>query len=305
VRIGDTVVVQKAGEIIPQVVRVEADSRDGSEVVFAFPTRCPSCGADVVREPDEVDFYCTNSPAGCPDQLKEWVRWYAHRDAMDIDGLGTKLIDQLVDRGLVKSLADVYRLTEPVLTDLERMGKKSAQNLVAALESSKHRSLDRLLTGLTIRHVGTRSAEILAERFQTIEDLRAATLEALENVPEIGPVVAASVHDFFQAAENQELLDDLRTVGVAPEPVRRAKAADGALPLAGKTFVLTGTLPKRSRPEAETLIKAHGGKVTGSVSKSTSYVLAGADPGSKLDKAKQLGIPVIEEPELESMLGLS
>jgi DNA ligase (NAD+) len=301
VRIGDTVVIQKAGEIIPQVVRVEAGARDGTERPFDFPTVCPSCGADVVREPGEVDFHCTNPPSRCPEQLKEWVRWYAHRDAMDIDGLGTKLIDQLVDRGLVKGLADLYRLDETTLADLERMGKKSANNLVNAIEASKHRTLDRLITGLTIRHVGVRSAEILAERFGTLDALRSATLDQLMSVPEVGPVVSASVHQFFQDPENQRLLDDFQSVGVEPEPFRSAVAADGDLPFAGKTFVLTGTLPTRSRPEAEALIKKLGGKVTGSVSKSTSYVLAGADPGSKLEKARQLNIPIIDEAQFEEM----
>lgn len=305
VRIGDTVVIQKAGEIIPQVVRVEADARDGSERPFDFPEACPSCGGPVVRLQGEVDFHCTNSPARCPEQLKEWIRWFAHRDAMDIEGLGSKLIDQLVDRGLVRSLADLYRLDESTLADLERMGKKSARNLVSALEASKHRPLDRFVTGLTIRHVGTRSAEILALRFGTLDALRAATPADLGGVPEIGPVVAASVHDFFQDPENRRLLDDLLAVGVHPAPVQAVQARDGRLPLAGKTFVLTGTLPRRARPEAETLIKQHGGRVTGSVSKSTSYVLAGADPGSKLDKAKRLNIPVIDEDQLERMVGLS
>jgi DNA ligase (NAD+) len=303
VRIGDTVVIQKAGEIIPQVVRVETEARDGSERLFEFPRTCPSCGGPVERLAGEVDFHCKNSPARCPEQLKEWIRWFAHRDAMDIEGLGSKLIEQLVDRGLVCSLADLYRLDEPTLAGLERMGKKSAQNLVAALEASKPRTLDRFITGLTIRHVGTRSAEILALRFSTLDALRAATLVELEGVPEIGPVVAASIHDFFQDEENQRLLDDLLAVGVQPAPVKPVIAAVGRLPLAGKTFVLTGTLPRRTRPEAETLIKQHGGKVTGSVSKSTSYVLAGAEAGSKLDKAKQLNIPIIDEDELERMIG--
>jgi DNA ligase (NAD+) len=305
VRIGDTVVIQKAGEIIPQVVRVEADARDGSERAFAFPTACPSCGAPVARDPGEVDFHCTNSALKCPEQLKEWTRWFAHRDAMDIDGLGSKLIDQLVDRGLVKSLADLYRLDEATLADLERMGKKSANNLVVALEESKHRTVDRLITGLTIRHVGTRSAEILAGRYATIDALRSASLAELESIPEIGPVVAASIFEFFQDPENQRLLDDLASVGVVPEPLQRTVPAGGSLPLAGRTFVLTGTLPNLSRADAEALIKRHGGKVTGSVSKSTTYVLAGADAGSKLEKARQLKVPVIDEAELERMVGLS
>ncbi len=302
VRIGDTVVIQKAGEIIPQVVRVETQARDGTETLFVFPTVCPSCGAPVERTPGEVDSHCTRSALYCPDQLKEWIRWYAHRDAMDVDGLGEKLIGQLVDQKLVKSLADLYRLDTPTLANLERMGKKSAQNLVDALEATKSRSLDRFLTGLTIRHVGTRMAEVLAERFATLEALRAATLAELESVPEVGPVVAASVYEFFQEPDHQRLLDELASVGVQPAPVVRAHAAKGSLPLAGKTFVITGTLPKRGRSEAEALIKQHGGKVTGSVSKMTTYLVAGEEAGSKLDKAKQLGIPVIEEAELERLI---
>jgi DNA ligase (NAD+) len=303
IKIGDTVVIQKAGEIIPQVVRVEVASRDGNERAYKFPTTCPSCGAPVEREPGEVDFHCTNNAANCPEQLKEWIRWFAHRDAMDVDGLGTKLIDQLVDRGLVKSLADLYRLDEETLAGLERMGGKSAKNLVTALEESKHRTLDRLLTGLTIRHVGTRGAEILAQRFETLDPLEHASLEELESIPEIGPVVAASIHEFFHDPENRQLLAELKRVGVAPEPLRRPKAGTAGVPLAGKTFVLTGTLPNRSRADAEALIKRHGGKVTGSVSKATSYVLAGSEPGSKLEKARQLKIPVIDEAELERMVG--
>jgi DNA ligase (NAD+) len=299
VRIGDTVVIQKAGEIIPQVVRVEAEARDGTEVPFVFPTTCPSCGAPVDREPEGVDFRCTNPASKCPEQLKELIRWFAHRDSMDVEGLGYKLIEQLVDTKLVKSLADLYRLDVETLAKLERMGKKSAENIVKALEASKTRSLDRFLTGLTIRHVGTRGAEVLAERFSTLEAVQNVGLADLEGVPEIGQVVAKSVFDFFQDPANRELLEDLKSVGVAPSPVVPAAPSTGSLPLAGKTIVLTGTLPTRSRPEAEALIKKLGGKVTGSVSKSTSYVLAGSDAGSKLEKAKTLNIPIIDEAELD------
>ncbi len=301
IRIGDAVVIQKAGEIIPQVVRVEVDARKGDEKAFTFPTRCPSCGARVERTAEEVDYYCSNPASKCPEQLKEWIRWYAHRDAMDIDGLGEKLINQLADKGLVKSLADLYRLDAATLIELDRMGKKSADNLMAAIEASKTRTLDRLLTGLTIRHVGTRMSEIIAQKVQALDKLRAMSLEELEALPEVGPVVAASIHEYFQDPENQKLLDELQAVGVKPEPLQPVKASGGKLPFAGKTFVLTGTLPKRSRPDAEALIKQRGGKVTGSVSKMTSYVLAGEDAGSKLDKAKQLGIPVIDEAEFERM----
>jgi DNA ligase (NAD+) len=301
IKIGDAVVIQKAGEIIPQVVRVETKSRQGTEQAFHFPKVCPSCGATVERTGEEVDFYCTNPPSRCADQLKEWLRWYAHRDAMDIDGLGEKLIDQLVDKKLVTDLADLYRLDATGLAGLERMGQKSAENLVRALEASKHRTLDRLLTGLVIRHVGTRMAEVIALRAGTLDQLRAMSLEELEALPEVGPIVAASIHDYFRDAENARLLDQLAAVGVQPEVVKPVRARGGTVPFAGKTFVLTGTLPKRSRAEAEALIKERGGKISGSVSKMTSYVVAGEEAGSKLEKAKQLGIPVIDEAEFERL----
>jgi len=304
IRIGDTVVIQKAGEIIPQVVRVEHEGRDGSEVPFVFPTHCPNCGAPVVRDPHEVDYRCSNPPSACTEQLKGRLRYYAHRDAMDIDGLGDKLIDQLVSGSLVRSLADLYRLDVPTLADLERMGKKSAENLVAAIEGSKHRTLDRFLAGMAIRHVGTRMAEILAERYQTLDRLKSASLAELEATPEVGPVVAASVHDFFQNPEHRRLLEDLAAVGVSPQAYKSPTTGGSQLVFAGKTFVLTGTLPKRTRPEAEALIKQLGGKVSGSVSKMTSFVLAGAEAGSKLDKARDLGIAVIDEAEFERMAGV-
>jgi len=304
IRIGDTVVIQKAGEIIPQVVRVEHEGRDGSEVPFVFPTHCPNCGAPVVRDPHEVDYRCSNPPSACTEQLKGRLRYYAHRDAMDIDGLGDKLIDQLVSGSLVRSLADLYRLDVPTLADLERMGKKSAENLVAAIEGSKHRTLDRFLAGMAIRHVGTRMAEILAERYQTLDRLKSASLAELEATPEVGPVVAASVHDFFQNPEHRRLLEDLAAVGVSPQAYKSPTTGGSQLVFAGKTFVLTGTLPKRTRPEAEALIKQLGGKVSGSVSKMTSFVLAGAEAGGKLDKARDLGIAVIDEAEFERLAGV-
>jgi DNA ligase (NAD+) len=305
IRVGDTVVVQKAGEIIPQVVRVEHGARDGTEVPFVFPTHCPNCGAPIVRDPHEVDYRCSNPPSKCTEQLKGRLKYYAHRDAMDIDGLGDKLIEQLVAGSLVRSLADLYRLDVPTLAELERMGKKSAENLVAAIEGSKHRSLDRFLLGLAIRHVGSRMAEVLAERYRTHSRLTSATLTELEATPEIGPVVAASVHDFFHNPENQQLLEDLEAVGVSPQPYKPPTTAQNALVFAGKTFVLTGTLPNRTRPEAEALIKQLGGKVSGSVSKMTSYVLAGEDAGIKLEKARALGVAVLDEAEFERMTRIS
>ncbi len=303
VRVGDTVVIEKAGEIIPQVVRVETEGRDGAEVPYEFPKVCPSCGAPAEREEGEVDFRCSNPASKCPEQLKELIRWYAHRDAMDVENLGEKLIGQLVDKGLVKRLGDLYRLDEETLAGLERMGKKSAQNLLAGLEASKTRSLDRLLTGLGIRHVGTRGAEILAERLVTLEAIRDATLEQLEAVPEVGPVVAASVHDYFQDEDNQAAAhDDLLAVGVAPVPFKPATLGAANLPLSGKTVVITGTLPKRSRSEAEADIKRLGGKMSGSVSKVTGYLLAGEEAGSKLEKAKALNVAIVDEAQLDRWL---
>ncbi|GAC1340562.1 MAG: hypothetical protein NVSMB14_06280 [Isosphaeraceae bacterium] len=306
VRVGDAVMIEKAGEIIPQVVRVEVDARDGTEIPFQFPEVCPSCGGPVERLEGEVDFRCVNTPARCPDQLKEWIRWYAHRKAMDIENLGSKLIDKLVDSKLVTGLADLYRLDEPTLSALDRMGDKSARNLILAIEASKTRSLDRFLTGLTIRHVGERNAEVLAERFPGLESLRSAELETLEATPEIGPVVAQSVYEFFHDPENSRLLDDLASVGVSPKPLTATDRSNkDSLALAGKTIVITGTLAKRSRVEAEELIKRHGGKVTGSVSKSTGLLLAGEEAGGKLDKARKLNIPIIDEAELERLVGLA
>jgi DNA ligase (NAD+) len=301
IRVGDAVVIQKAGEIIPQVVRVEVEARKGDETRFTLPTACPSCGAAVERISGEVDYYCSNPPSKCPDQLKEWLCWFAHRDTMDIDGLGSKLVDQLVAKGLVKGPADLYRLDAATLTELDRMGKKSAENLVRAIEESKTRTLDRLLTGLTIRHVGTRMAEVIAERVGSLDTLERISLPDLESIPEVGPVVAASIHEYFQDEHNRLLLQELREVGVNPQPLERA-ASTGTLVFAGKTFVLTGTLPRKSREEAESLIKDRGGKVSGSVSKVTSFVLAGEKAGSKLEKAKTLGIPVIDEDEFDRMV---
>ncbi|ADV61748.1 DNA ligase, NAD-dependent [Isosphaera pallida ATCC 43644] len=297
VRIGDTVVVEKAGEIIPQVVRVRTEDRDGTEQPFVFPTRCPCDRADVVKPPGEVDVRCPIPALQCHRQFKEWLAWFAHRDAMDIDGLGEKLIDQLVERGLVKTPADLYRLDVPTLAALDRMGKKSAENLVKAIAASKSRSLDRLLVGLTIRHVGVGSAETLARKFGTLEALRAATIDELKAVPDIGEIVAESVFQYLRDPANIAMIDDLLSVGVSPTapPVIVARAG---LPLAGKTVVLTGTLPTLKRSAAEDLIKSLGGKVSGSVSKTTSLVVAGADAGSKLVNALKLGVTVIDEATL-------
>ena len=304
VRVGDAVIVQKAGEIIPQVVGVQLDQRVGDPPAFVFPDTCPSCGAPAVAPEGEVDIRCTNPATRCPEQLKALIQYFAGRKAMDIEDLGEKLVQQLVDKGMVKGLGDLYRLDEASLADLDRMGKKSAANLVASLERSKSRPLDRFLAGLGIRHVGQRGAEVLAARFGTLEAARAADLAALEATPGLGGVVAGCVFDFFADADHAAMVDDLLAVGVRPPTYIKESAGPGSLPLAGRTFVITGTLPVRSRAEAEALIKSHGGKVTGAISKSTSYLLAGVEAGSKLAKANALGIEVVDEVGLEAMVGL-
>jgi DNA ligase (NAD+) len=220
---------------------------------------------------------------------------------MEIDGLGEKIIDQLVDQGLVSSPADLYRLTVEELASLERMGEKSAVNLVSAIAASRHRPLDKFLTALNIRHVGERLGEILAERFGTLDKLREADIETLSGTPEIGSVVAASIREFFERESTQALLHELALAGVEPKPVERRKTS-GNLPLSGKTVVLTGTLPRRARHEAEAAIKTLGGKTSGSVSKKTDFVLAGAEAGSKLEKAVALGVPIVDESWLEDLI---
>ena len=299
--------IQKAGEIIPQVVRVEAEARDGSERPFAFPTTCPSCGAPVVREPGEVDFHCTNPPSRCPDQLKEWLRWFAHRDAMDIDGLGEQA-HRPARRPAAWSAAwpTSTGSTSRRSPTWSGWARSRPQNLVAAHRGEPSTApLDRFLTGLTIRHVGTRMRRGPGRAVRDPRRPPRGLARRAGGVPEVGPVVAASVHDFFQDPEQPAPArrPPGRRRRARARPSRTA-AAGGNLPFAGKTFVLTGTLPKRTRPEAEALIKQLGGKVTGSVSKSTSYVLAGDDAGSKLDKARQLNIPVIDEAEFERMAGV-
>jgi DNA ligase (NAD+) len=299
VMIGDTIIVEKAGKIIPHVVRVEKEKRTGTERKFHFPKQCPSCSGPIVKDEGGVYLRCVNP--SCPAQLKERLRFWAHRDAMDVEGLGEKLIDQLVDSGLVKSIPDLYRLTLNQLVELERMGEKSAQNLLEGLDASKSRDLSRLLTGLAIRHVGTRTAEILSEHFPTMDRLLAASCEDFEEIHEVGPIMAASIHQFFANDANRRLIADLRGLGVRMESTLKPKSTD-AMPLAGKSFVVTGTMERYSRPEIESLIKDHGGRVSSNVSKKTDYVVVGADPGSKADKARTLGVPTISESELEKML---
>jgi DNA ligase (NAD+) len=302
IRVGDMVVVEKAGEIIPYVVRSEPAARTGKEKVFHFPRTCPVCGSPAEKDEGGVYIRCT-SPT-CPAQLKERLKFYAHRNAMHIEGLGDALVDQLVDAGLVTSMPDVYQLTLEQLESLERMGKKSAQNLLKQIEASKERGLARVLTGLAIRHVGETVADLLAQEFHTIDALLAAPEERLARVKGIGPVLAGSVHRFFQSMAGRKTIDDLKAAGVKLTEEPRARPVDVAgTDLAGKTFVVTGTLERYSRQEIEELIRQLGGKATGSVSKKTDYVVAGAEAGSKLEKARALGIQVLTEGQFEKLIG--
>jgi DNA ligase (NAD+) len=293
VRIGDTVVIRRAGDVIPEVVKVILDRRPRDAVEVELPKKCPICGSDVEREEGEAVARCTGG-LFCAAQRKEALRHFASRRALDIDGLGSKIIDQLVEGEKVRSPADLYRLTADDYAGLERMGEKSAANLVEALERSKQTTLARFLYGLGIRDVGEATAAALANHFGSLQSLQEASEEAIQEVPDIGPVVAAHVHTFFQQKHNREVIAALREVGVTwKDQQRKAAAAEG--PLTGKTFVLTGSLDSMSRDEASDRIVALGGKVAGSVSKKTSYVVAGAEAGSKLAKAQELGVEVLDE----------
>jgi DNA ligase (NAD+) len=302
VRIGDAVIVEKAGKIIPHIVRVEKAEREGEPPKFVFPTRCPECDTPLVKDEGGVYIRCPN--VECPAQVKERIRYFASRNAMDIEGLGDKLVDQLVEgaEGLqVLRYGDLYRLTAEKLTNLERMGKKSSENLLAGIEKSKSRGLARLLNALSIRHVGARVATILAEHFHEMKALRAASVEDISNIHEIGDVIAESVHAFLQSDFGRDTIDDLTNLGVnmtATSPPKQQ--IEG---IAGKTFVVTGTLSKFSRDEIQAMIAQAGGRAASSVSKSTDFVIAGEKAGSKLEKATALGIPILTEEQFEALLG--
>lgn len=294
IRIGDWVEVIRAGEVIPQVVGPLRERRDGSERPFVMPARCPRCDTPVVRDADEAVRYCPN--LACPGRVLEGIVHFASREAMDIRGLGYERVRQLLDEGLIRDVADLYDLTAERLVGLERFAAQSAKQLVAGIDASRARPLSLLLFGLGIRHVGKTVAQLLARRFGTMEALSRATLPEVEAVPGVGPTIAAAVVEFFGLDASQLLLTRLAASGVAmTEP--RAVSADG--PLAGKAYVLTGTLPTLSRQQAADLIEQAGGRVTGSVSKKTDAVVAGADAGGKLEKARALGIEVIDEDELK------
>jgi DNA ligase (NAD+) len=299
VRVGDTVIVRRAGDVIPEVVSVLADKRQPGAELFTMPRKCPVCGSDAVREEGEADYRCTGG-LFCKAQRKEALLHFAQRRALDIEGLGDKLADQLVDADIIRTLPDLYRLGLSALAELDRMAEKSAQNLLDGLEKSKQTTLPRFLFGLGIRHVGEATAKDLARHFGKLDGIMDATEAQLLEVNDVGPIVAQSLHTFFSQPHNREVIEQLRACGVTwPESEPTAQAPK---PLTGKTIVITGTLPTLGRDEAKDLLEAAGAKVAGSVSKKTDYVVAGAEAGSKLAKAQELGVPVLDEDGMRALL---
>ena len=296
VKIGDWVQVERGGDVIPKVAKVIADKEHPrGHKTFHMPELCPVCGTKVVRTEGEVDYRCVN--ANCPAKLRETILHFASRGVMNIDGMGEALVNQLTERGLVKDVADIYKLTKKDLLSLERFADKSAQNILDEIESSKKLPLERVIYGLGMRFVGERTAQFLAEHFGSMEALERASQEELQDVNEVGPRIAASIVEFFNLPANRKLVERLRAAGLTLSGQKKERGTK----LAGKTFVLTGTLAKHTRDAAKKMIEDAGGKVTGSVSKKTDYVVAGTDAGSKLDKANQLGVKVIDEREMEKL----
>jgi len=300
VRIGDTVIVRRAGDVIPEVVSVVMDRRPDTAEMFTMPHQCPVCGSVALRFEDEADYRCTGGLV-CDAQRKEALTHYASRKAMDIDGLGDKIVDALVDSGRVRDIADLYRLTLADIATLPRMADKSAQNLLDALNASKQATLPRFLFGLGIRHVGEATAKALVKHFGRLDAIMDATPDDLLAVPDVGPVVALSIQTFFKQPAQREMVQAIRSLGV-DWPEHDGQASAEAQPLTGITVVLTGTLPTLSRDDAKALLEAQGAKVAGSVSKKTHYVVAGADAGSKLEKAQSLGVRVLDEAGLQTLL---
>src|SRR3984893_5171541 len=298
VRVDDWVEVERGGDVIPKVTRV-VDDKDHprGHKLFHVPEKCPVCGTKVVRTEGEVDYFCVN--ANCPAKLRETILHFASRGVMNIDGMGEALVNQLTDRGLVHNVADIYKLTGSDLLSLERMGEKSAQNVLNEIEGSKKLPLERVIYGLGIRFVGERTAQFLAEHFGSMDALMQASEEELQEVNEVGPRIAESIVEFFQEPKNCALVKQLQDLGLRLTGTKKQRSTT----LAGKTFVLTGTLAHFTRDEAKKLIEDAGGRVSGSVSKKTDYVVAGDDAGSKLDKAKELGVKVIGEKEMQELLG--
>ncbi|WP_310646044.1 NAD-dependent DNA ligase LigA [Limnohabitans sp.] len=299
VRVGDTVVVRRAGDVIPEVVSVIAEKRLHEAQIFTMPHVCPVCGSAAVREEGEADYRCTGG-LFCSAQRKEAILHFAHRRAVEIEDLGDKLVEQLVDAGVIHTLPDIYRLDFNALVSLDRMAEKSANNVLLSIEKSKHTTLPRFVFGLGIRHVGEATAKALARHFGNIDAIMDATLDQLLQVADVGPIVAQSIRTFFDQPHNREVVAQLRAYGVHWE--EGAPTAGASLPLAGQTFVLTGTLPTLSRDEAKDMLEALGAKVAGSVSKKTHCVVAGAEAGSKLEKAQALGVPVLDEAGLLALV---
>nr|WP_276020647.1 NAD-dependent DNA ligase LigA [Acetivibrio straminisolvens] len=300
IRIGDTVRIRKAGDIIPEVVDVVFEKRSGNEVEFSMPSQCPVCGAYVVREEGEAAYRCTGIE--CSAQLYRKIVHFASRDAMNIEGLGPAIIEVLLEKGLIKGIADLYYLhkEKETLVTMERMGKKSVENLLASIEKSKKNNIDRLIFGFGIRHIGLRAAQLLSENFESIDAIMNASAENIVAIPEFGDKMARSVEQFFSQKQNRDIIEKLKAAGVNTISFGKKKIKDNRFE--GKTFVLTGTLPSFTRKEAEEIIKSFGGKTSGSVSKKTDYVLAGEDAGSKLEKAKELGIEIIDEERFRQMI---
>ncbi|HUL16641.1 MAG TPA: NAD-dependent DNA ligase LigA [Terriglobales bacterium] len=296
-QIGDTVLIERAGEVIPHVLRVVKEGKNRRP--FRMPKVCPECGSKVHKIEGEVAYRCVNG--ACPAKRRESVLHFAGRHAMNIDGLGEKIVDQLVDKGMVKDVADLYSLKQEPVAGLERMADKSAQNLLDEVEASKKNSLSRLIYALGIQFVGERTGQLLAENFSSLEELAAAKEAQLEEVPEVGPKVAASIVEFFSEPANRQIIKKLEKAGVRPTAEKIQVKSNK---LAGKTFVFTGGLANRSREEAGEIVKQNGGKVIGSVSKKTDYVVVGSDPGSKYDKAKELGVTILAEAEFERLVGV-
>jgi DNA ligase (NAD+) len=300
IRIGDTVVVEKGGDIIPEVVKVITDRRTGNEREFRMPTTCPECGSDVIRAEGEVASRCAGE--ACPAQIREGIIFFASRNAMDIEGMGPQLVSQLLQSGLIRGFDDIYSLRFEDLVELERMGEKSAQNLLDAIRDSKRHPLHRLINALGIRHVGERTARDLAVHFGSMDKLSEATYDELMSIPEVGPKVAESVVTFFKNTRNVEALRALQAQGVNMVEDTRTLSSQKTNYFTGKTVVFTGALERFTRKEGEDAILASGGKASGSVGKNTDYVIAGKDPGSKYNKAKSLGVAVLTEEEFERML---
>lgn len=299
IRIGDTVIIQKAGDIIPEVVEVDTELRTGGEQEFIMPQHCSECGASIVREEGEAAYRCTGM--NCPAQRLRHIIHFVSRTAMDIDGLGPSIIQQMLDRGLIETAADLYFLNPADIAQMDKMGEKSAQNLMNALEQSKQNPLYRLINALGIRHIGEKASKVLAQRYHSLDNLMRANEEELIEIDDIGGIMAKTLTEFFSEPQNQGFIERLRSAGISFEDKYHESISDNRF--AGKTFVLTGTLSKYTRSEASEIIEKFGGKTSSSVSKKTSYVLAGAEAGSKLEKAQKLGVTVITEDEFEKLAG--